>query len=156
MLASRILLLLTAVLLATSLIASAQQAPADQHDAELAYAQCIRDNGYEKFPDPEPEGFKFLIAPEDVTRFKAAGVACRDLAPEGMRDEGVTPEQLDALIKLSQCIRDNGIPEFPDPDSKGGYDLRNTGIQPGDGRVDAAMAACNELVGMAGRIAIGG
>ena len=73
-----------------------------------------------------------------------------------MRDEGVTPEELDALIKLSQCVRDNGVPEFPDPDSEGRYDLRNTGIQPGDGRVDAAMAACEELVGKAGRIAIGG
>jgi hypothetical protein len=149
---------LMVALVATCSAASAQQTPTDRQDAALVYAQCVRDNGYSEFPDPDPEGgFKFLIEEGNAPRFKAAADACRDLAPEGMRDEGVTPEQLDALIKLSQCVRENGIPEFPDPDSKGGYDLSATDIGPGDTRLEAAMAACDKAGFRAGgRIMIGG
>ena len=139
--------------------ATAQQSPADRQDTALAFAQCVRDNGYAEFPDPDPEGgFKFLIEPDSVARFKAATAACRDLAPEGMRDEGVTPEQLDALIKLSQCVRENGVPEFPDPDPQGNYDLGGTGIEPGDQRLEAAMATCQADAGpgQGVRITIGG
>lgn len=143
----------------TCLAATAQQTPADRQDAALAYAQCVRDNGYAEFPDPDAEGgFKFLIDPGSAPRFHAATQACRDLAPEGMRDEGVTPEQLDALIKLSQCVRENGVPEFPDPGPKGNYDLSGTGIGPGDARLDAAMAACRDKAGSGQRtrITVGG
>jgi hypothetical protein len=139
--------------------ATAQQSPADRQDTALAYAQCVRDNGYAEFPDPDPEGgFKFLIEPDSVGRFKAATAACRDLAPEGMRDEGVTPEQLEALIKLSQCVRENGVPEFPDPGPQGNYNLEGTGIGPGDQRLDAAMATCQAEAGpgQGVRITIGG
>jgi hypothetical protein len=145
--------------LATGSSAIAQQTPADRQDAALAYAQCIRDNGYAEFPDPDAEGgFKFLIDPESGPRFQAASAACRDLAPEGMRDDGVTPEQLDGLMKLSQCVRENGVPEFPDPGPKGNYDLSGTGIGPGDTRLEAAMAVCGDDSGPGPgmRITIGG
>ncbi len=143
--------------LATNTAAMAQQAPADRQDAALAYSQCVRDHGYAEFPDPDADGgFKFLIEQGSAPRFKAATAACRDLAPEGMRDDGVTPEALDALIKLSQCVRENGVPEFPDPDAKGGFDLSNTGIGPGDTRLETAMAACKDESGQGMRITIGG
>ena len=150
---------LLAGLLAISSAAIGQQASAERQEAVLAYAQCIRDNGYAEFPDPDSEGgFKFLINPESAPRFNAATAACRHLAPEGMRDEGVTPQQLDALIKLSQCVRENGVPEFPDPGPQGNHDLTGTGIAPGDTRLEAAMAACRDEAGpgQRTRITIGG
>jgi hypothetical protein len=155
----RLLIILNAGVLGASLTlswpAAAQQSPADRQDTALAYAQCVRDNGYAEFPDPDPEGgFKFLIEPDSVARFKAATAACRDLAPEGMRDEGVTPEQLDALIKLSQCVRENGVPEFPDPGPQGNYDLSGTGLGPGDKRLDDAMKTCQSDGGPGERIRI--
>lgn len=141
----------------TASVATAQQTPADRDDAVLAYAQCMRDNGYAEFPDPTPDGdLRIQITPESEGRFRAAGEACKDLAPEGFRDEGVTPEELGALIKLSQCVRENGVPEFPDPDSDGRYDLRGVSSGPDDPRIEAAMDACSELRQNAGRIVIGG
>src|SRR4051794_11563349 len=98
----RFLALLCASVVITGLgpAAAAQPAPADSIDAAVAYAQCVRDHGYAEFPDPQPDGgFKFLIVPGGVARFKAAADACRDLAPEGMRDDAISPEQLDALVK---------------------------------------------------------
>ena len=149
--------LVVAVVVATP--AAMAQAPADRQDAALAFAQCMRDNGYAEFPDPTPEGgLQFLINPESAPRFRAASDACRHLAPEGLRDEGVTPEALEALLKLSQCVRENGVPEFPDPGPQGNFDLSATGIGPGDARLDAAMATCRDEVdlGRGGRIMIGG
>ena len=141
-----------------STTAMAQHAPAVRQEAALTYAQCVRDHGYAEFPDPDADGgFKFLIEPGGAPRFKAATEACRDLAPEGMRDEGVTPEQLDALIKLSQCVRENGVPEFPDPRPQGNFDLSSSGIKPGDTRLETAMATCRAESGQGNvRITIGG
>lgn len=141
----------------TGSVATAQQTPADRDDAVLAYAQCMRDNGYTEFPDPTPDGdLRIQITPESEARFRAAGEACKDLAPEGFRDEGVTPEELEALVKLSQCVRENGVPNFPDPDSSGRYDLRDVSSGPGDPKIEAAMEACSELRQNAGRIVVGG
>jgi hypothetical protein len=145
--------------LVTSGAATAQQAPADRKDAELAYAQCMRDNGYAEFPDPTPDGgIRFLTEPGSAPRFKKAADACHHLAPEGMREEGVSPEQLEALIKLSQCIRENGVADFPDPAADGRYNLRGISSGPNDPRIKAAMDVCREVsgLGQGGRIMIGG
>jgi hypothetical protein len=150
---------LVVALAATRSVATAQQTPADRQEAALAYAQCIRDHGYAEFPDPDPEGgFRFLIEQGSAPRFQAAADACRDLAPEGMRDEGVTPAEMDALIKLSQCVRENGVAEFPDPGPRGNYDLSGLGIKPGDARLEAALTACRDSDGASPgiRITIGG
>jgi hypothetical protein len=64
---------------------------------------------------------------------------------------------MDALLKLSQCVRGNGVPEFPDPGPQGNFDLSGTGIEPGDQRLDAAMTTCRDAGGSQGtRITIGG
>ena len=149
------------ILMAAAVVAApaqAQQWSPEQHEAGLAYAQCIRDNGYAEFPDPTPEGgMRFRITPDGAPRFEKAADACRDLAPEGMRGEDPTPEQIDALIGLAQCVREQGIEDFPDPDAKGGFNLRGVGIGPADTSIQAAIAHCNAQSGPQGiRIMIGG
>jgi hypothetical protein len=147
--------LLAAMLLADAAVA--QQTPADRDDAALAYAQCMRDNGFAEFPDPTPGGdLRLQVTPESAPRFQAAGEACRDLAPEGFRDRDLTPEELDALVRLSQCVRENGVPDFPDPNADGAFDLRGVSSGPGDPRIEAAMQACRDHVGRTGRIIVGG
>jgi hypothetical protein len=144
--------------LATGSAATAQQTPAaDRHDAALAHAQCMRDNGYAEFPDPRPDGnIRFLIEPGSAPRFHKAAAACRHLAPEGLRGEDITPENLEALVRLAQCVRENGLPDFPDPTADGRFELRGIGAGPGDPRLAAAMAACRDEAGQGGRIMIGG
>lgn len=134
----------------------AQQPSLDQDDAALAYAQCMRENGYAEFPDPVPgEGIRFLINPETAPRFGKAAAACSDLAPAAFRDAEVSPEDLDALIAVAQCVREHGVPEFPDPGAEGRFDLGAIDIGPGDTRLGAALASCNHLA-QGGRIVIGG
>jgi hypothetical protein len=145
--------------LATCSAATAQQTPADREDAALAYAQCMRDNGYAEFPDPTPEGgIRFLINPESAPRFHKAAAACQQLAPEGMRDEEISPENLEGLVKLAQCMRENGVPEFPDPTADGRFELRGISSGLDDPQIEAAMDVCRDQAGLGagGRILIGG
>lgn len=148
MTAPRFLLLLCTCVVITGLepAEAGQRAPADSTDAAVDYAQCVRDHGYAEFPDPQPDGgFKFLIVSGGVARFKAAADACRDLAPRGMRDDAISPDELDALLKLAHCVREKGVADFPDPKSDGRFDLGTTGIKPGDKRFEAAMTTCRDL-----------
>ena len=95
-------------------------------------AQCIRDHGVPDFPDlvqtadggwDVPSGTP--LPPE------AAQQACKSLAdqlPGGSsgnkrEDPKVTAEQMDAWRKWSACVRQQGIPDWPDPNPDGTFTL---------------------------------
>ncbi len=119
-------------------------APVDKAAAGRAYAQCIRDNGVPDFPDPDANGE--LRGPahekESDPKFRAAQEKCRDLAPGGehQRSDPATVEQ---MRKFSQCMRDNGLPDFPDPDPDGR--LRGASHEQQDNPTfRAAMQTCRQ------------
>jgi hypothetical protein len=122
--------------------------PAGRTEAARAYAQCIRDNGVPDFPDPDANGQ--LRGPahekESDPTFRAAQEKCRSLAPGGEHQRS-GPAFVEQMRQFSQCMRDNGLPDFPDPDADG--QLRGAGHeQQADPTFRAAMAACrNKLPG---------
>ena len=65
----RATLVVAAVAAASS--ATAQETSAERQEAALVHAQCMRDNGYAEFPDPEPNGdFRIRVTPETAPRFE--------------------------------------------------------------------------------------
>jgi hypothetical protein len=60
----------------------------------------------------------------------------------------------EAALEFSQCMRDNGVPEFPDPNfteggggiTVGGPDGDGPGFDPQSDEVQAAFEACGELL----------
>jgi len=96
---------------------------ADAQDAGRLYAQCMRDNGVPDFPDPGPDGRFTGQAHEDQDdpKFQAATEACRDLAPGGEHENTGDPEFVDQARDYAQCMRDNGVSDFPDPDADGRF-----------------------------------
>jgi hypothetical protein len=119
-------------------------APVDTVEAARAYAQCIRDNGVPDFPDPDASGQ--LRGPahekESDPTFRAAQEKCRDLAPGGEHQRS-DPAAVEQMRKFSQCMRDNGLPDFPDPDADGR--LRGAGHEQQDNPTfRAAMEACRQ------------
>ena len=70
---------------------------------------------------------------------------------EGTAEQQVQEEVSDeqALLNFAECMRENGLPEFPDPmvDSEGRIDLRGSfadaGIQPNSEEFRLAMDTCN-------------
>ena len=109
----------------------------------LAYAQCMRANGVPDFPDPDANGE--LRGPAHEQRgnpsFQAAQEKCRDLAPGGEHEATGDPAFVEQMRKFSQCMRKNGLPDFPDPDAQGR--LRGPGHEQQDTpQFRAAMDAC--------------
>jgi hypothetical protein len=121
---------------------AAGQAP----DAEQArrYAQCIRDNGVPDFPDPDPQG-NFSGERHELQgdpKFQAAQEACRNLAPGGTHEQNRgTPAFAAQARKFAQCIRDNGVPDFPDPGPDGTFRGSSHELQ-GDPKFQAAFQTC--------------
>jgi hypothetical protein len=136
-----------------------------QQDAQLAYSQCMRENGVTKFPDPTSDGGLMIkadsgIDPESST-FKAADEKCQSHL-KGVMDAGSGPspaeqqEQQEKLLAFAQCMRDNGV-DMADPTFDGGRVMMKAG--PGDGgapsevdkqKMDKAQAACRDKNPMPG------
>jgi hypothetical protein len=91
-------------------------------DQAVKFAECMRANGVKNFPDPDASGD---LAIDTVANrsgldtnsavFTQARTACKDLEPSGFTGHKRSPEQQQAALKFAQCIRDNGVKDFPDP-----------------------------------------
>jgi hypothetical protein len=126
--------------------ASASPKPAgtgDEQEQMLKFAQCMREHGIQ-MDDPKPgEGIK-LPGVVDPQKADAAMQACKQYLPGGGEPNKPDPGQLEQLRKYAQCMRDQGIKNFPDPDPNEGLKLDpgKLGIQPNDPKFAAAQQAC--------------
>jgi hypothetical protein len=140
---------------ASSSGAGGNKNPADQ-DKAVKFAECIRSNGVSDFPDPNAKGeFVYGVSVTPAVWTKAVR-ACKDLQPPGTLSAKRTPRQQSASLRFAQCIRENGVEDFPDPAN--GEPLVNTyeipsSNQPGGmARLNAAMEKCGDVL----REAMGG
>jgi len=92
------------------------------HAQAVRFAECMRDNGVSGFPDPDASGALTIETvangtsiDTDSPQFQRAISACKDLEPAGFTGTARTPEQQAAALRFAQCIRDNGVQDFPDP-----------------------------------------
>jgi hypothetical protein len=85
-------------------------------DKAVKFTECMRENGVGDFPDPNASGefpsFGISVSPAEWE--KALG-ACKELQPPGSLSAKLSPEQLSTAIKFAQCMRENGVKDFPDP-----------------------------------------
>jgi len=122
----------------------------------VKFAECMRANGVKEFPDPEASGTLTIdgIAngsslDTNSAAFKQAIAACKDLQPPGFTGGKRSPEQQKAALKFAQCIRDNGVKDFPDPTPDG--PLVDTSRMPGSPGArsipgfQAAMEKCSAI-----------
>jgi len=111
----------------------------------LAFAKCMRENGAPDFPDPDASG-RFRGVGHEAQgdpKFQAAEEACRDLAPGGEHERLGDPAFVEQMRVFSQCMRANGLSDFPDPDAEGR--LRGAGHeQQNDPRYQTAFEACRQ------------
>ncbi|TVX97228.1 hypothetical protein FPV58_23075 [Mycolicibacterium porcinum] len=89
--------------------------PASQAQA-MKYSECMRANGIGDFPNPNADGeFPYGGVSVSKATWQNAVDTCASLQPpEWSADTGRTPAQQDAALKFAQCVRDNGVPDFPD------------------------------------------
>jgi hypothetical protein len=120
------------------------------HDQAVTFSQCMRNNGMSNFPDPSASG-QFTIdgiannsgIDTNSPAFRQALSACKSLEPSGFMGTPRTPQQQAAALKFAQCMRNNGISNFPDPSPDGPIiSVNGAHSIPG---FQAALAKCSAL-----------
>lgn len=128
----------------------------------VALSQCIRSHGVPTFPDPDASGgFHLTTTPGgssgaidiDSSQIQTAYRACRHVLPGGGPDISQLQQEiqqkqqraLPAMLKLAQCMRSHGVPDFPDPTANG-LGLKNSGIDPESPQFQAALAHCQHVL----------
>jgi hypothetical protein len=151
----------TAATAGTSTGSSGGNSTAATRQEAVKFAECMRKNGVREFPDPDASGQLTIDAiangsslDTNSAAFKQAISACKDLEPPGFTGGKRSPEQQKAALKFAQCIRDNGVKDFPDPAPDG--PLVDTNRIPSAARnggmsiLNAAMQKCPALAANAG------
>jgi hypothetical protein len=117
----------------------------------------MRSHGVPDFPDPVGDSLQLRASQGsdlDPTspQFIAAQKACQSLQPGGGKPGTVSAAQQAAALKYSACMRENGVPSFPDPTfSNGGAQLKITNIDPNSPQFVAAQKACQSLQPIGGQ-----
>lgn len=84
-------------------------------DQAVKFAECIRAHGVSDFPDPDAKNqFEYGVSVSPAV-WNRATTACKDLQPPGTLSAKRTPKQQAGALEFAQCMRDNGVKDFPDP-----------------------------------------
>jgi hypothetical protein len=126
----------------------------------MKFAACMRDNGVSDFPDPDASGALTIDGVLNGSSLDASSAAwkraigaCRDLEPPGFTGGKRSAQQQESALEFAQCIRENGVKDFPDPIN--GEPLVDTNRIPsaatssGMAVLNAAMHKCGDLVAKA-------
>ena len=127
----------------------------------VKFAECMRSNGVSTFPDPNPSGKLTIDAvangsslDTNTPAFKQALSACKDLEPSGFTGSKRSSQQQDAALKFAQCIRENGVNDFPDPTPDGPLvdtnRIPSSATSSGMSMLNAAMQKCRDAAAAAG------
>lgn len=109
----------------------------------VKFAECMREQGIE-IEDPEAsDRFSVAIPPEtDPEDAMRAQEECKEFLPDGGDRPEADPEMLAGAREFAKCMRENGIEDFPDPDSSGAMVIERGRFDPEDPEFKAAREAC--------------
>lgn len=141
--------------------ASDTTATGDTRSAALKFADCMRTNAVKDFPDPDSSGTYTIDGLANDSRvnidspaWDKAELACHDLQPAGFTGTKRNADQQAGALEFAQCIRENGVKDFPDPEPDAPMvDTRripSTDTKAGMAALNAAMATCGKHAERAG------
>ena len=84
----------------------------------IKYADCMRSHGVPNFPDPLDGGFPLRTSGINLQSpaFLSALHACASQRPGGSsQPPPISAAQQAGMIANARCIREHGVPNFPDP-----------------------------------------
>ena len=130
---------------------------ATKHEKAVRFAECMRSNGVSAFPDPDASGKLTIDAvvngssvDTNSAAWKQAINACKALEPPGFSGSKATPKQMSARLKFAQCVRDNGVKDFPDPTKDGPIvdtnRIPSSATPSGMSALNAAMHECGSII----------
>jgi hypothetical protein len=141
--------------------------------AGLQFASCMRSHGIPNFPDPGANGGGGLQiqssqrngqgqtmtvdgVPVNAPAFQSAMNTCQKYMPRPKALPGGIAQVKANALKMAQCMRSHGVPNFPDPTVKSGpgggigVQLGGAGVDPQSPAFEAAQRKCKPLMGLPG------
>lgn len=124
---------------------------ASKREKGVKFAECVRAHGVPHFPDPDASGNVNFGVDVSAQVFTSAVNACKALEPPGALSSKRSVKQQSAALRFAQCVRTNGVPDFPDPVN--GQPLINTYRIPSSNRpggmtiLNAATKKCGNILG---------
>jgi hypothetical protein len=104
--------------------------------------QCLRDNGMPNLPDPriDSDGQPHFPGGDPGDPPPQAQRACEPIfnrLPASVREDGgetsgdasPPPADIPALLRFARCMREQGMPDWPDPKADGTFPLVGTSIE---------------------------
>ncbi len=142
---------------------SASNSGGDLQERALAFAKCMREHGID-MPDPKVDAngrmnMRVNGRGVDDAKMRAAQTACQDKmgGSFGPGSGPADPRFQEAALKYSQCMRQHGVPKFPDPQPNGGLLVRSgDGVDPNSPTFKAADKTCQQLLPKPGVTSEGG
>jgi len=124
----------------------AAQSSATPDTTTEAIVHCYRSHGDPSFPDPvyDPNDGRWHFAISPGSAPESTQQACRHLFPSVNASPPVPLAQFQQLVRLAQCIRQHGVPNWPDPDPDGSFPLPPS-LQKGRA-TSVAMTACQRYL----------
>ena len=113
-------------------------------DKALKFRKCLRDNGMdvqEPKPGEDPRGMTIGSNGSEASMKKAMD-ACKQFSANPSGE--ISQADKDKALKFAQCMRKNGVEEFPDP--KGGM-MRMDDTIAKDPDFEKAQEACQKHLG---------
>ncbi|GAA4608540.1 hypothetical protein GCM10023107_87130 [Actinoplanes octamycinicus] len=108
------------------------------------WVQCLRDHGLTRMPDVElsPEGYLQFPAvdgynwKDELRKHQDIIEACQSIEdrypPNAFRPrQQYSADDLRKLAEYAKCLREHGIPDFPDPNAQGEFDVSGTSVEHG-------------------------
>jgi len=120
----------------------------------LAFAACMRSHGVKNFPDSaittSSKGVE-LVVPKGInpnsSQFRSAMQSCQDLLSGGANNNGSpSASYTEAVLKFAECMRSQGVKNFPEPNPQTGTFIGGSGIDPNSPVFQAAFAACQKYL----------
>jgi hypothetical protein len=114
----------------------------------LAFSGCMRAHGVPAYPDPGTGGLLPKKSLKELgvssAEFEAAQKACIHLVPNGGRPSPAQVAQYrTVMLGYARCMRAHGVPNMPDPDSRGHLDIGpGTPVAVNSPAFKAAFAVC--------------
>jgi hypothetical protein len=97
------------------------------------YSQCMRNHGIANFPDPTISDGNVSYGGDDPSIKTAMGghpeaiTACKSIqdriSQTGGKNWRPTAADMQKLLQFAKCVREHGVPEWPDPDADGKFTI---------------------------------
>lgn len=127
---------------------SASSGRTTQSTQALAFSRCMRAHGVRNFPDPNGQGSFPPLSQQALGVSKQTSLVAQQACSHLLSGGGsATPQQrrqkLAFGVKVAQCLRAHGYPNFPDPTGLGSQALP-PGIDSSSPQFQTIEAACEK------------